>query len=85
MLRIKYLGVIINDKLKWCELISYVKNKVSWSGVIINKVSWCTNLNGVNSYHMLRIKYLGVIINDKLKWCELISYVKNKVSWCNYK
>ena len=44
-----------------------------------------TNLNGVNSYHMLRIKYLGVIINDKLKWCELISYVKNKVSWCNLK
>ena len=34
---------------------------------------------------MLRIKYLGVIINDKLKWCELISYVKNKVSWCNNK
>ena len=34
---------------------------------------------------MLRIKYLGVIINHKLKWCELISYVKNKVSRCNYR
>ena len=50
-----------------------------------------TNLNGVISYYMLRIKYLGVIINDKLKWCELISYVKNKylgviinhkLKWC---
>ena len=26
------------------------------------------------------MKYLGVIIDPKLKWCEHISYVKNKVS-----
>ena len=26
------------------------------------------------------MKYLGVIIDHKLKWCEHISYVKNKVS-----
>ena len=32
-------------------------------------------LNRVNS-----MKYLGVIIDHKLKWCEHISYVKNKVS-----
>ena len=32
-------------------------------------------LNRVNN-----IKYLGVIIDHKLKWCEHISYVKNKVS-----
>ena len=34
---------------------------------------------------MLRIKYLGVIIDHKLKWCEHISYIKNKVYWCNNK
>ena len=32
-------------------------------------------LNRVNN-----MKYLGVIIDHKLKWCEHISYVKNKVS-----
>ena len=32
-------------------------------------------LNSVNN-----MKYLGVIIDHKLKWCEHISYVKNKVS-----
>ena len=26
------------------------------------------------------MKYLGVIIDHKLKWCEHISYVKNTVS-----
>ena len=26
------------------------------------------------------MKYLGVIIDHKPKWCELISYVKNTVS-----
>ena len=41
------------------------------SAVIIND---CV-LNKVNI-----IKYLCVIINHKLKWCEHISYVKNKVS-----
>ena len=35
MLRIKYLGVIIDHKLKWCVLISYIKNKVSKGLVII--------------------------------------------------
>ena len=33
----KYLGVIIDHKLKWCEHISYVKNKVSKSLGIIFK------------------------------------------------
>ena len=28
------------------------------------------------------MKYIGVIIDHKLKWCEHISYVKNKVSKC---
>ena len=32
-------------------------------------------LNRVNN-----MKYLGIIIDHKLKWCEHISYVKNKVS-----
>ena len=32
-------------------------------------------LNRVNN-----MKYLGVIVDHKLKWCEHISYVKNKVS-----
>ena len=32
-------------------------------------------LNRVNN-----MKYLGVIIDHKLKWCEHISYVKNKIS-----
>ena len=32
-------------------------------------------LNRVNN-----MKYIGVIIDHKLKWCEHISYVKNKVS-----
>ena len=38
------------------------------------KINDCV-LNRVNI-----IKYLGVIIDHKLKWCEHISYVKNKVS-----
>ena len=38
------------------------------------KINDCV-LNKVNI-----IKYLGVIIDHKLKWCEHISYVKNKVS-----
>ena len=32
-------------------------------------------LNRINS-----IKYLGVIIDHKLNWCEHITYVKNKIS-----
>ena len=35
----KYLGVIIDHKLKWCEHISYVKNKVSKGLGIIFKAS----------------------------------------------
>ena len=38
------------------------------------KINDCV-LNRVNI-----IKYLGVIIDHKLKWCEHIAYVKNKVS-----
>ena len=26
------------------------------------------------------MKYIGIIIDHKLKWCKHISYVKNKVS-----
>ena len=33
----KYLCVIIDHKLKWCEHISYVKNKVSKGLGIISK------------------------------------------------
>ena len=41
---------------------------------LVVKINDCV-LNRVNN-----IKYLGVIIDHKLKWCEHISYVKNKVS-----
>ena len=41
---------------------------------MVVKINDCV-LNRVNI-----IKYLGVIIDHKLKWCEHISYVKNKVS-----
>ena len=44
------------------------------SCVISIKMDNCT-LNRINS-----IKYLGVIIDHKLNWCEHIAYVKNKVS-----
>ena len=37
-------------------------------------------LNRVNN-----MKYLDVIIDHKLKWCEHISYVKNKVSKALFK
>ena len=34
----KYIGVIIDHKLKWCEHISYVKNQVSKGlGIIFTK------------------------------------------------
>ena len=42
------------------------------------------NKSVVKKYYVLNrvnnMKYLGVIIDHKLKWCEHISYVKNKVS-----
>ena len=54
MLRIKYLGVIINDKLKCVN--SYHMLRIKYLGVIINdKLKWCELI----SY-----------VKNKVSWCN---------------
>ena len=53
---IKYLGLIIDHKLKWCEHISYVKNKVSKGLGIIFKARIYVDKKCLHSlYHSLFI------------------------------
>ena len=61
----------LNTQKTFYLLFHRARIKVNNSVVKINE---CV-LNRVNI-----IKYLGVIIDHKLKWCEHISYVKNNVS-----
>lgn len=40
------------------------------------------NLNGVNIQEVDKIKFLGVVLDNKLGWKEHISYISNKISKC---
>ena len=84
---IKYLGVIIYHKLKWCEHISYVKNKVSRGLGIIFKARMFVDKNVyvVFTIHLfiptrlilskpgvsIQNSSTSVIFNSEKKWLEL--------------
>jgi len=56
---IKYLGVIIDHKLNWCEHIAYVKNKVSKGvGIIYKARRVLSKKSLVNLYHSYIFPYL---------------------------
>ena len=56
---IKYIGVIIDDKIKWIQHITYVKNKMSKGIVIIFKEANFLNRNAlITLYHSYIYPYL---------------------------
>ena len=55
----KFLGIIIDDKLKWTEHINYVKNKMSKSSGILFKVRNCLDKNTLKQlYYLFVYPYL---------------------------
>ena len=57
--KLKYLGVIIDDKITWIPHITYVKNKVSMGIGIMFKARHCPKRNAlVNLYHSFIYTYL---------------------------
>ena len=58
-LTMKYLGVIIDNKLNWISHITYVKNKVSKGIDIIRRATQCVNKKTLtNLYHTFKFPYL---------------------------
>ena len=49
-------------------------------GAIIKSNNSAVKINDSVLNRVNNMKHIGVIIDHKLKWCEHISYVKNKVS-----
>ena len=55
----KYLGIIINDKLKWIHQISYIKNKISNGMGMILKARKVMKMKVLlHLYHSFVIPYL---------------------------
>ena len=55
----KFLGVIIDNKLRWSDHINYIKNKISKSIGIINKTRNFLNKNTLrNLYYTFIYPYL---------------------------
>ena len=61
----KYLGVIIDDKLKWDAHIKYISTKISKACGALTRLRNCTNIEVLkNVYHALVHSYLryGILI-----------------------
>ena len=56
---IKYLGVIIDNKITWIPHITYVKNKVSYGiGIMYNARKYLKRNTLINLYHSYIYPYL---------------------------
>ena len=77
---IKYLGVLIDDKLKWHEYINYVANKLSVAKGILCKFWRYVPQNALISvYYSLAYSYLQYAI---LCWGNASTKELNKLQVC---
>ena len=87
----KFLGIIIDNKLKWTEHIKYIKNKISKSIGIIYKCRYILNKNtlcnlynsfilpylnyGIEIWGTTKKTYIDLLLKSQKKIVQLISHV----------
>ena len=78
------LQTVINDFFVkysiWCSLNCIVVNPTKSNFLSFNHTNVVISINGQTLANPHFVKYLGIIIDDKLSWCEHVKYVSKLCS-----